>query len=181
MCLCMALIGTMFVTTTVNAAEPTTWYFDERDTYTQTISDVKYNYTKDQKKELLRQCEVKNPDMYLDDFIKKQARQGLEYENKLYDLRFLAEFGLFSIKTGKNKAFNYGFIETDNLLNPSYIRVHCKCSNKDFKDFMSYNGNAVTKDNYADETIKVDGRKWIINYRISSSPDTNDIVIRIDY
>ena len=181
MCLCMALVGTMLMATTANAAEPLTWFLDERDTYTQTISDVKYNYTKEQKKACINQCEVINPEMYLDDTIKKYATQGLGAHFKMYDLRYLADFGLYSLKCGENKAFNYGFIKTDDFLNPSYIYVFCKCSNKDFKDFMNYHGYDVTQENYSEFEINVDGHKWLIDYNLSPSPKTSDMRVMIDY
>ena len=162
MCICFAAVGTMLMASVAHAQQ--NFYLDKKDTYTQSMTEVKNSYTKDQKKAIINQCEVINPDnMYLDDAIKKYVKQTTSMY-KIYDLRSLSGFGLFSIKCGSNKVFNYGVIATDDFLNPSFINVYCKCSDKDFNDYYNYAWKGISK-NADNEYIKyVDGNKWNMYY-----------------
>lgn len=172
-------VGVMLMAPAVNAQEQD-WFSDVRDSYTQNVYEVKFNYTDQQYSDLLKTCQVNEPkEMYLDDDIKKMANQQKIANRKVYDLRFLTEFGLYNLKCGKNKAFNYGIVSTDNLKNPSSIVIFCKCSDKDFADYMNFVGKNFYK--YSDYTNSYvhssDGAEWDLVY---DSP-TNLLRLAIDF
>ena len=144
-CVCVAAVAIMSMALGVSAKDYD-WYRVEKDSYVQEVSGSNKKYSSKKYSELLKKSQVTDPkSMYEDYDIQKFARQYIGNGRKVYDLKSLAENGLYSLKVSKNKAFNYGTLTTDDFKNPSFMTIDCKCSEKDFKAYIDYAGDDYEK------------------------------------
>lgn len=115
---------------------------------------------------------------YEDTAIIKEAKKAIKKGKKVYNLRYLAEFGQFMYFIDDSNVLNYGIVIMDKDETPyhySHSRIICKCSEKDYEQvFYTDKGREMNEDEYEYSAVNT------INVDCSYNPTSNILTIDVD-